>query len=801
MTTLLQDLRYAARMLARNPAFTSVAVAMLALGIGANTAIFSLVDAVLLRPLPFPDAERIVTLGETGKGEDASHGSSTSYLNFLDWKAESRSFEAMTIFNGWKPALTGLSEAERLPAAFVTAEVFDVLRVRPTLGRAMLPAENLPDAPPVAVVSHGFWQRRMGADREAVGRTITLNGQAFTVIGVLPAGFHAAPPEIDVEVWANNSLDPHDTRGSRYLRAMGRLKAGVTLGQARAEMKAISARLEAAYPKNDGNMTAVVLPLRRAMTADTRTPLLLLMGAATLLLLIACANLGNLLVARGVARTSEFAIRVALGATRWRLARQLLAESMTLAVAGGAAGLLLAPWGTQLLLSLAPESVRSAGVHTDARLLLFTLVASATASLLAGLLPALRVSPESLDSGLKESGRSGRAGKGVRVRNGLAVTQLALALTLLALAGLLAKSFERVGRIEPGIRPDNVWTLSLNIPEKRYPKPRQPLFFDGLIERAAAIPGVESAAVSSVLPFSGNWDRIAVEVEGRPLVRASDWPEGDRYIVSPGYFSTMRIPLKAGRWLEEADRYDAPLVAVVDEVFSRRLSPQGSAIGTRIKLPARDGFASVVGIVGHVKHYGLDASSQGQIYMSHRQYPWRWMHLVARASVSAGSLAAPLRAAVTSLDRDVPVFDVATMDALMAERSATRRFATLLASVFAGAAVALAALGLFGLLAYVTAQRMRELAIRIALGARPADIGRLVLGQGLRLGLLGTLLGLAGAAAGGRLASGMLFQVTPADPAVLAAVAVLLLAVTLAASWLPARRAARIDPMAALRAE
>jgi len=801
MTTLLQDLRYSARMLGRSPSFAAVAVAMLALGIGANTAIFSLVDAVLLRPLPFPGADRIVTLGETGKGEDARHASSTSYANFLDWKSQSQSFEAMTIFNGWAPALTGLGEAERLPAAFVTAELFDILRVRPALGRAMRPDENRADAPMVVVLSHGFWQRRMGGDLQAVGKAITLNGKAFTVIGVLPAGFRAAPPEIDVEVWANNSPDPRDTRGSRYLRVLGRLKPGVPLAQARAEMKAISARLESAFPKEDGNETAVVLPLRRAMTADTRGPLLLLMGSAGLLLLIACANLGNLLVARGVARTSEFAVRIALGATRRRLARQLLTETLLLAATGGAVGLLLAPWGTQLLMALAPESVRSVGVHTDVRVLFFSLAASVTAALLAGLLPALRVRPENLDSGLKESGRAGRGGKGVRVRNGLAVTQLALALTLLALAGLLVKSFERVQGVEPGIRPENLWTLSVNVPVARYPPPRQPLFFDGLVGGAAALPGVQSAAVSSVLPFSGNWDRISVEVEGRPLPRASDWPEGDRYIVSPGYFSTMQIALKAGRVLEEADRQDAPLVAVVDEVFARRLSPGSSAIGTRIRLPGRDGFAAVVGVVGHVKHYGLDAESQGQIYMSHRQYPWRWMHLIARASPSAGSLAAPLRSALRSLDPDVPAFDITTMDALMAERSATRRFATLLASLFAGAAVALAALGLFGLVAYVVAQRKPELAIRVALGAQPADIGRLVLSQGFRLGLLGTLLGLAGATAGGRLVSGMLFQVGPADPAVLSGVAALLLAITLTASWLPARRAARIDPMAALRAE
>ncbi len=801
MTTFLQDLRYAARMLSRSPGFTAVAVAMLALGIGANTAIFSFVDAVVLRPLPYPDAGRIITLGELARNEDPGHGSSTSYANFLDWQAESRSFEAMTIFNEWHPALTGLGEAERLSAAFVTAEVFDVLRVRPALGRVMRPEENRAGTPNVAVVSHGFWQRRMGADRGAVGRTITLNDQPFAIVGVLPAGFRAAPPEIDVDVWANNSPDPSDSRSSRYLRAMGRLKPGVSLGQARAEMKAISARLEAAYPKEDGNETAVLLPLRRALTADTRTPILMLMGAAALLLLIACANLGNLLVARGIARTPEFAIRVALGATRWRLARQLLTESLALAAVGGAAGLLLAPWGSQLLLALAPESVRRMGIHTDARVLLFALAASAGAALLAGVLPAIRVSPESLDPGLKESGRSGRAGRGVRVRNGLAVTQLALALTLLALAGLLVKSFERVQSVEPGIRAENLWTLAVNVPGSRYPPARQPLFFDELALRAAALPGVRSAAVSSVIPFSGDWDRIGVEVEGRPRSREADSPEGDRYIVSPGYFATMGIPLKAGRLLEDADRHDAPLVAVLDEVFARRLSPGGSALGTRIKLPARDGFATVVGIVGHVKHYGLDETSQGQIYMSHRQYPWRWMHLVVRAASSAGSLTAPLRAVVHSLDPDVPAFDIATMEDLLSERSATRRFATLLASVFAGAAVALAALGLFGLVAYVAAQRMRELAIRMALGARPADISRLVLGQGLRLGLAGTLLGLAGAAAGGRLASGMLFEVGSADPAVLSGVAALLLAVTLAASWLPARRAARTDPMAALRSE
>ena len=728
-----------------------------------------------------------MTLGEIGSKEAPRSSGGTSFANFFDWQAQSRSFASMTIFNGWKPALTGLGEAERLSAAFVTAGVFDVLRVQPELGRATRPDEDRPEAPPVVVVSHGFWKRRLGAERTALGRTITLNGHPFTVVGVLPAGFRPSPPEIDVEVWANNYPDPRDTRGSRYLRAMGRLKPGVTVDSVRAEMRAISARLEAAYPKEDGGLTAVVLPLRRALTADSRSALLLLLAASVLLLAIACANVGNLLVARGAARSSEFAVRAALGASHWRLVRQLLTESFVLTAAGAAAGLIGAPWAVQLLLSLAPESVRAAGVHANPRVLLFTLATSLAAALLAGLLPAARVSPGRLQAALKGAGRGAGAGLHVRLRNGLAVAQLALALTLLALAGLLAKSFQRVSRVDPGIEPANLWTLALNVSETRYPKERQPLFFDELARRAAALPGVSSAAVSSVLPFSGDWDRIAVDVEGRPQPRGVDKPEGDRYIVSPGYFASMGIALKAGRLLSDADGYDAPLSAVVDEVFARRLENDGPAIGTRIHLPARDGFATVVGIVGHVRHYGLDGASGGQIYMSHRQFPWRWMHLVVRGQPGAGPLAAPLRAAVASLDPDVPVFDVKTMDDYMAQRSATRRFSTLLALVFAAAAVSLAALGLFGLVAYVAQQRRPELAIRMALGAQPGSIGRLVLRQGLRLGLLGTLLGLAGAIAGGRLVAGMLFQVGPADPAVLTGVAALLLAITLLASWLPAR--------------
>lgn len=799
MTTLGQDLRYAARTLHKSPGFTLVAVATLALGIGANTAIFSFVDAVLLRPLPYAQADRIVTLGEVDSREGARHAGGTSYANFADWQARSRSFEAMALFNGWRPALTGMGEAERLKAAFVTSGVFGVLRVEPFLGRAMQPDDNKAEAPAVVLVSHGFWQRRLWGNAAALGRPITLNGLPFTVIGVLSKGFVPAPPELDGDIWANNSPDARDTRSSRYMRATGRLKPGVTLAAARAEMKAISAQLAAAYPKEDEGETCNVLPLRDALTADTRAPLLLLWSASGLLLLIACANLGNLLVARGVARTPEFAVRAALGATRGRMMRQLLTESAVLAGAGAVAGLLLAPWGMQLLLALAPESVQNAGVRMDLRVLAFTLVTALAAALLAGLLPAARVAPERLQAGLQEGGRAVHARLGARLRNGLAIAQLALALTLLVLAGLLAKSFERSSRVNPGIRPEGLWTVAVNIPEARYPKPRQPVFFDELARRAQALPGVSSAAVSSAVPFSGDWDRIGVEVEGQPRASFAGGPEADRYIVSSGYFSTMGVPVRAGRALQDTDRYDAPLVAVVDEVFARRLAPGGAALGMRLKLPAREGFAEVVGIVGHVKHYGLDAASSGQIYMSHRQYPWRWMHLLVAASPRAGSLAAPLRTLVQALDSDVPIFDVATMEQLMAQRSATRRFSTLLASVFAGAAVALAALGLFGLVAYVVAQRSRELAIRIALGARSSDIVRLVLGQGLRPGLAGTLIGLAGAAAGGRLVSGMLFQVGAADPAVLAGVGVFLLTVTLAASYLPARRAARIDPMDALR--
>jgi putative ABC transport system permease protein len=802
MAALLQDLRYVLRGLRRSPGFTATAVATLALGIGANAAIFSLVDAALIRPLPFPEADRIVTLGEREAREAPDRAGGTSFANFFDWREQSRSFEAMAIFNGWKPALTGMDEAERLPAAFVTAGIFDVLRVQPALGRATRPDEDRADAPAVAVVSHAFWRRRLGGDEAALGRPITLNGRPFTVIGVLPAGFRPSPPEIDVDVWANNYPDLRDTRSSRYCRALGRLRPGVSLEAARAEMRGISARLDAAYPREDGGMTAVVLPLRRALTADSRSPLLLLLAASGVLLAIASANVGNLLVARGVARGPELAIRAALGASRWRLVRQLLTEALVLAVAGSAAGLLVAPWASQFLLRFAPDSVRAAGVQTNARVLLFTATIGALAALLAAALPILRVSPRRLGGALRRGGRGAAAPGGLGgIRGGLAVAQLALALTLLGLAGLLAKSLQRVSRMDAGIRAENLWTLALNVPETSYPKDRQPLFFDELERRVAALPGVRSAAVASVLPFSGDWDRIAVEVEGRPHARGVELPEGDRYIVGPSYFTTMGIPLRAGRLLSDDDRYDAPLAVVVDEVFARKLEAGRSALGQRIRLPGRDGLATVVGVVGHVRHYGLDGSSGGQIYMSHRQYPWRWMRLVVRADGDAGGLAAALRATVRGLDRDVPVYDVTTMDAWMAERAATRKFSTLLAGVFAGAAVALAAIGLFGLISYGVEQRRPELAIRLALGAPPRSVGALVLRQGLRLAVLGAFLGLLGALVGGQLAARLLFQVAPADPQVLGGVAALLVAVALVASWLPARRATRVDPISALRGD
>ncbi|HJR40471.1 MAG TPA: ABC transporter permease [Gemmatimonadaceae bacterium] len=800
LRSIAQDVRHAARLLRQSPGFTTVAVLTLALGIGATTSIFSVVSAVLLRPLPYVGADRIVFIGEQERGSMHKE-TTTSYPNYLDWKAEAKSFEAMALYDGWSPTIAEGGDAERIRASLVTAEIFDVFRVKPILGRPILPSDNVTNAEPVALLSHGLWRARFGGDPGVVGRVIQLNGRPRTVVGVLPPDFHPPRGELEGELWGNNWTDSTDGRGGRAVQVFARLKPDVTLEQARAEMRTIGARLATAYPETNARQEVYVEPLRDQLVGETRGPLVVLLAASALVLLIACANLSNLLLARGVSRAREMAVRAAIGATRGRTVRQLMTESAVLAAIGGAGGVLLGWWATRAMIVMAPESIRGGDVAMDGRVLAFTVVVTLLTVALFGLVPAARASRVELAIALKEGARGsvGRVGK--RLRSALVVAQLALALTLLAGAGLLIKSFARVTAIESGIDPKNVLTMSMAPSSASYTMEEVTPFFDRLLERVRVIPGVRDVAVTSIVPFSGKFDRIAVTLEGKAYGGGERKPEGDRYIISSGYPRAMGLTLRSGRGFEPRDRYDAPLVALVDDVFARRTWPGESPLGKRMKLPGRDSLATVVGIVGHVKHYGLDAESGGQIYMSNRQYPWRFMSIVTRTRGAPLALAPAVRSAVREIDPNQAVFDVGSVEQWMEERLAARRFAMALLGVFAGVAVVLAAVGLYGVIAYAVTMRRGEIGVRLALGATPGEVRQMVLGDGMRLAAVGLATGVAGALMGARLIEAMLFGVSAADPAVLGAVAALMLAIAAVASWVPGRRAASVDPIAALRSE
>jgi putative ABC transport system permease protein len=799
LDSVVGDVAFGWRSLRRAPGFTIVAVLTLALGIGATSGIFSVVSAVLLRGFPYEDAERIVHIGEVRR-RDPERVATSSTPNYEDWRRLSRSFTAMGIYDGWSGVLTGRGDAVRLSGSDVSASVFDVLRIVPLLGRPILPSDNAQGAGPVVLLAHGLWRERFGASPDVVGQPITLQGRPMVVVGVLPPGLRL-PRELDAQLWSNFMADTSEGRSGRSKDVIARLKPGVTIEQARAEMRTLATQLERAYPKDNEGMTVRIDALVDLFVGSVRQPLLLLMSAAVLVLLVACANLSALLVARGVARTREFAVRAALGAGAARAVRQLLTESLLLAVLGGVAGLALAYAATRGLVALAPEAVRQEPVTVDARVLAFTTFLTLGAGILFGLVPALRTANVDLHLALKEGARGSR-GATTRLRSGLVVAQLALAVALLADAGLLFKSFARLHQVNPGIRPHGLLTFSLDLPRARYPERNQATaFFSRLESELGARPDVRDVAVASILPFQDNFDRIGVEVEGLPGLQGANLPEGDRYIINEKYFAAMGIPIRAGRVFSAADRYDTPLVAVIDEVFAHRIFPRGDAIGRRMKLPGRDSLATIVGIVGHVKHYGLDRESGGQIYMSHVQYPWRWMNVAIRTGGEPQAFAPVARRVIRSLDPRLAMYRVATMDQLMGKLSQGRTFVLTLIGLFAGVAIVMAAVGLYGVVAYSVTQRRQEIGIRVALGARLADVVRLVLRQGIVLTATGVFVGLGAALAGGKLVAGLLFGVSARDPSVFAAVAVLLGVVALLASYAPVRRAAAVDPVEALRGE
>jgi predicted permease len=806
MNTLRQDFVYALRRLRNAPGFTLVAVATLALGIGANAAIFSVVHAVLLRALPFEDPERLVRLSQTWKGRPTGV---YSPQNVLDVEAAARSFEGLAFFDGSGMTLTGRGQPARLESAEVSASFFDVLRTRLVHGRGFDTAENDPGRTNVAVLGHGLWRERFGADPAVVGQTMQLDRQSYTIVGIAPAGFSF--PE-RTEVWTPMAYDARfrsQSRGAWYLGVIGRLRPGATLQQARAEVATIHARLEREYADANEGVGGSVESLQESMVGDARRALLVLLGAVGLVLLIACVNVANLLLARVAARENELAVRTALGAGRARLVRQLLTESVTLSLLGGAAGLLLATVSLDALLALRPAGVpRLAEVEIDRTVVGFSILLSVVTGLLFGVFPALQVVRRPTARSLREGGRGILTGRGHRLRSGLVVGQMALAMMLLAGAGLLLRSFAHLRRVDPGFRTGDVLTFRIALPEGAYGEeaPRA-AFYDTLLERLAALPGVRGAGAIRGLPLDGARFSFSFDVEGRAPLPPAQQPSMEVRVVTPGYFEAIGIPLVRGRVFGRGDVEGAPPVLAISEGAARRFFPGEDPLGKVITLGWGRGAGrpkvggEVVGIVADVKDRGLDKAPPPECYVAHAQVPIPAMDVVLRSEVAPRSLVPAVAKTVRSLDAELPVARVATLDEVVARSISEPRFYAILLGTFAATAVFLAALGIFGVMSYAVAQRSREIGIRVALGARPADVLRTVLRHAFGLVAAGVAAGLLGALALSRTIRSLLFELSADDPVTMGVMALVLASVALVASYLPARRATRVDPALALRSE
>ena len=811
MGTLLQDLSYGLRMLRKSPGFTAVAILTLALGIGANTAIFSVVNAILLRPLPYQDSSRLVFVSEDS---DQVHEMSIAYPNFLDWRQQNHVFDQLAIFQSHSFILTGRERPERLPGQNVSANFFSTLGVKPLLGRNFLPEEDAPEAHPVAIISYALWERNFGGDSGVVGKSVTLSGTSYTIIGVLPPSFRFYT-QIDIFVPIGleaKDLAERDQHAGVY--GVARLKPGVTLEQARSETATIARRLEQEYPKTNTGNRIYLNSLHEELVQDVRPAALVLLGAVGLVLLIACVNVANLLLARAVSREKEMAIRLAMGAGRGRIIRQLLTESFALSLAGGVLGLVIGIWGMDGLVSLIPQDFRLfANIHLDKWVLGFAVLLSCATGIVFGLAPALQASRAAgLFETLKEgTGRATGTTGHHRLRHALVIAEVALALTLLVTAGLTIRSFYRVLQVNPGFRADNVLTERIILPETKYPKDAPvAAFYKQLLERVNALPGVVSAGAVTPLPLTGEGWQTSFYIEGRPIPKPGEVPNSDYHLISPDYFRTLNIPLLRGRFFTEADNDTAPPVVIVSESFARRYWPNEDPIGKRMHrngvpnpTDPKDSrnWMAVVGEVANTKQYGLDAVTKTEFYESYLQQPIHYMTLVVRTPSNPMGVADGVRDAVLSIDPDQPVFRVRAMSELVDESLGQRRITLILLGSFAGLALVLAAVGIYGVMAYNVTQRTHEIGIRMALGARTRDVLRLVLASGLRLTLLGVAIGAALALGLGRLLSTLLFGVSAKDPLTFVAVAAVLTVVALAACYIPARRAMRIDPMVALRYE
>ncbi len=818
MSTLLHDLKFGLRTLARNPGFTAVAVLTLALGIGANTALFSVVNGVLLNPLPYPEPNQLVTLHESKPNFPTG---AISYPNFLDWQKDNRTFSSMAVARGTGLTVTGAGEPERVRGEFVSADFFSVLGVKPQIGRTFAPGEDVIGAAPIALISAGFWQRKFGSARDILGKALILDGKGYTIVGVIPASFDLllrsfSPKEVYIPIglWGNPALKYREA--GLGIHGIGRLKPGVTVQQASADMDGVTRSLAAAYPNADKGIGAGILPLREDMVGDIQPILLVLLAAVGFVLLIACVNVANLMLARSAGRGREFAVRVALGASPGRVIRQLLTESVLLALAGGGLGIVLAAWGTRVGLKVLPAALpRAAEIGIDAHVLIFTVAASLLAGILFGLAPALKISKPNLQATLKEAGR-GTIGAHHRTQGVFVVIEMATALVLLVGAGLMTRTLTRLWGVNPGFDPNNVLTFGLSLPpamKKADPDAIRAAYRD-FDARLGSTPSVHSVSLSwgAIPMYTEDDEQFWIEGQPKPP-NPNEMNWALEYTVEPDYLQVMRIPLERGRFFTPQDTEHSPAVAVIDDICARKYFPNEDPIGKHIHLHNNgDQPAEIVGVVGHVKQWGLDSddtqSLRAQLYHAFRQLPDSAMALsvpgtgvLVRSDGTAGALFASIRRTNQLMNNEQAIYGPQTMGEVIAGSLATRQFSMILLASFALVALLLASVGIYGVLAYLVGQRTHEIGIRVALGAGRIEMLRLVVGQGAKMALLGVALGLAAAIGLTRLMSGMLYGVSATDPLTFIAVAILLILVALAACYIPARRAMEVDPMVALRYE
>jgi predicted permease len=806
---MFQDLRFGVRMLLKQPGFTLVALLTLALGIGANTAVFSVANTVLLRPLPYQKPDELVMVWETAPKLGFPRND-VAPANFLDWREQNDVFAQLAAFGSTSVSLTGRGEPERIEGVRVSASLFPLLGVAPAMGRVFTAEEDRAEAQSVIVLSHGLWQRRFGGDPGIVGQTLTLNSRPYTVVGVMPASFRF--PGREQEFWLPMAFEPGEAagRGDHYLSVVARLKPGVTKQQAQAEMDAIAARLQQQYPRTNTGQGVALVPLHEEFASTIRQPLLILLSVAGFVLLIACANVMNLLLARATARRKELTIRAALGASHLRLTRQLLIESLLLAGLGGAIGTLLALWGAKLLEALVPDNLAQArGIVTDWRVLGFSVAISLLTGVVFGLLPALQVSRPNLTEALKEGGQSSAGGESRgRLRGALVIVEIALSLVLLVGAGLLLKSFYRLTKVDPGFQPEQALTMRMQLSGEKYGGlVKRRAFYDQMIQQLQSLPGVQAAAVITQLPLTTAGLHFSFSLEGQPPMPAANLPQAAFRVISQDYFRTMGIPLLRGRSFTSQDTADAQAVVVINRTLAERFWPGQDVLGRRFKVGSSDSpnpWFVVVGVVCDVRQSSLDQALKPEMYVSHLQ-DHRFFaiprDLVVRTDGDPLSLAAAVRGEIWKIDKDLPLFRVRTMEQIVSLALAGQRLNMLLLTVFAVLALVLAAIGIYGVMSYAAAQRTHELGIRLALGAQTRDVLWLVIRHGLALVLAGVALGLVAALVLTRVLQNLLFGVKATDPLTFAGITLLLVGVACVASFIPARRATQVDPLVALRHE